>query len=201
MKKQTRSRISIAALVAAIALCTLAAACTNQSAPAGNDAAPSNASGPASGTAPATNAPAPVTTPGAAPGTQAPPGMPDTLEGRVVGLLCYKENPKAAPDAAVQCAKQKMQEGGALGVLASDGTIYINDKDVRTNNVQLQYFIGEEVTVQGQMIGDAPDVSWPGTQVKKFDMRIVRRKGPAPAGAEKGMSTEGAKVGPKKPGA
>ena len=119
----------------------------------------------------------------------APIELKDTIEGRVIGILCHKENPNATPEQATACAKQKVAEGGALGVLADDGTIFINDKDVRTNNTQLQFFIGEIVTIQGQALGDAaPDAGWEGLKVKKFNMKLVRRKGAPAAGTERQMT-------------
>jgi hypothetical protein len=153
----------------------------------------------------ASNAPTNAAAPAAAAG-QPPLGMEDTIEGRVVGLICYKENPKATPEQLAACAKNNVEKGGYLGVLGSDGTLYVNpDVDVRINNAQMKDFIGQEVTVQGQNLGDAPDLSWDGVTVKKFKMKLVRRKGPPPAGAEKNIKTTGGPVGgappaaPKKP--
>jgi len=126
-------------------------------------------------------------------GQAAPPlGMEDTIEGRVVGLLCYKENPKATNEQLTECSKNNVEKGGYLGILGSDGTLYVNpDTDVRINNSQMKDFIGQEVTVQGQLIGDAPDLSWADVHVKKFKIKLVRRKGPPPPGAQKNMETKG----------
>ncbi|HQR39434.1 MAG TPA: hypothetical protein PLF26_13660 [Blastocatellia bacterium] len=170
-------------LLAAAAMCAAACEPANTAAPGGNTAAQNASNAPVA----ATNA-APT-----APGTMQPPlGSEDNIEGTVVGLICYKENPKAPPEKLAECAKANLEKGGYLGVLGADGTLYINaDADVRVNNAQLRDFVGQQVTVQGQMIGDAPQLSWEGVTVKKFKMKLVRRKGPPPAGTPKNMTNTG----------
>ena len=140
--------------------------------------------------APATNAPAAANT-NAAPATTAPPtngqtraplGMEDTIEGRVIGLLCYKQNRNMTAEQAKACATENAAKGGILAILGADGTVYVNENpDAGVTNNQLKYFIGDEVTIQGQMIGDAPNLNWDDVKVKKFKYGLVRRKGaPAP---------------------
>jgi hypothetical protein len=114
--------------------------------------------------------------------------MEDTIEGRVVGLYCFKNNPKASLDEQKACAQANVDKGGQLGILASDNTLYVdNVPDARITNAKLRDFIGEEVTVQGQMIGDAPDLNFGDVKVKKFDMKLSRRKGSAPVGVQPNM--------------
>lgn len=186
MRIDPSNRIVASACMLAFIACVVAtAACepSKTAAPAGNTAnVNSNTAAPAAaaGNTAATNSAA----------TQPPLGMEDTIEGRVVGLVCFKQNPKATPEQLADCSKANAAQGGRLGVLGADGTLYINpDVDVRVNNSQMSDFIGLEVTVQGQMIGDAPDLSWDGVTVKKFKMKIVRRKGPPPPGTPKNMKT------------
>lgn len=132
--------------------------------------------------------PAPTVAPPTNTGELRPPiEMKDTIEGKVIGLLCYKNSRNASDAEAIACAKKMVEDGGALVVLGTDGAVYLNDKDPRSNNTQLQFFIGETVTVQGVSLGDLPDLSWDDVKVKKFAMRLVRRKGPPAAGTEKQM--------------
>ncbi len=164
-------------------LCLCSVACSNP--PAHEDpAAPTNAS---SATA-NTNKPT-IATPPQNPGTVKPPlGMEDTIEGRVIGLACYKQNPKASLEEQKACAKEHMDKGGQLGLISPDGTTIFVDAhpDARVTNAKLRDFVGEEVTIQGQMLGDV-DVTIPGATVKKFDFKLVRRKGSAPPGMPANM--------------
>jgi hypothetical protein len=162
-------------LAAAASLTFAVAGCTEPPAPSASPT--TNAP-----QAPATNAPAPAPTPPKPGEVKAPLGMEDTIEGRVIGLRCYKDNRNASPEEAKACAEANVAKGGRLGVLGSDGTVYVNENpDAGITNQQLQPFIGQEVTIQGQMIGDAPNLNWDDVKVKKFKFGLVRRKGaPAP---------------------
>ncbi len=175
------STLRHAALAAATVVVSLAlVSCAEP--PPGQSSAPTNV---------ATNA-APATPPAAAPqnpGDAKPPlGMEDTIEGRVVGLYCYKQNPKAPIEEQIACAKKNVATGGDLGVLGSDNTLYVDSTaDSRITNAKLKDFIGEEVTIQGQMIGDAPELNFGDVKVKKFAMKLSRRKGVPPTGATPNM--------------
>jgi hypothetical protein len=187
MTDERRSKTAVAAIVAALAL-TLGAlsGCSDEPTPGRNTAAP---------TAPA-NANAATPSPSLqADGTpKAPLGMEDTIEGRVIGLFCYKQNRNASPEQAKACAKEYADKGGALGVLGADGTVYVDkNPDARLTNGKLEPFIGEEVTIQGQMVGDAPELGWDDVKVKKFDMKLTRRKGSGPAGAARAPAKPPAK--------
>ncbi len=196
MKSIVRRRFSISALAAAIAVSSLAlVSCgTEPPPPPGNAAAPTNAAPP-----PTSNAP--VATNGAtAPTTPGPLGMENTIEGRVIGLICYKQNPNASVEEAKACATANADRGGALGVLGNDGILYVDEHpDARVTNGKLKFFIGEEVTVQGQMIGDAPELGWDNVKVKKFKFVLARRKGAAAAGTPKQMETTNTSKAPAAP--
>lgn len=171
------SRSSSAAPFAALLLAIVTlAGCSSDPAGSGNTA---GSAGGATNTAtkPATNAP--VTVPGGMPGNMpVPMGMEDSIEGRVVAVLCLEKDPNMPAAEAKACAESTSKGGGALAVLGSDGVLYINDEtvDIRKNNKQLEFFIGEEVTVQGQLIGAATRPSIGKIEVKQFRMKLVRRK-------------------------
>jgi hypothetical protein len=152
------------------------AGCSSQ--PDGYGPANGNAGGATNtATKPATNAPA--TVPGGMPGNMpVPMGMEDSIEGRVVAVLCLEKNPNMPTAEAKACAESTSKGGGALAVLGTDGVLYINDEktDIRKNNKQLEFFIGEVVTVQGQLIGDATRPRVGEIAVKQFRMKLVRRK-------------------------
>lgn len=117
--------------------------------------------------------------PGGMPGNMpAPMGMEDSIEGRVVSVICLERTPDLPPAEAKKCAEELTKTGGPLAVLASDGTLYINDEeaDTRKTNKQLEFFIGEEVTIQGQVMGAAKRPMIGKTPVKQFRMKLVRRK-------------------------
>ena len=185
MRKFNRSSAALATALLATAL--ILGGCADE-APAPGPAA-TNAN--TASTAPAATNDGVIQGPAPKPGD---PGLPpldmkDTIEGRVIGILCYKKNPEAPPVEAKACALQNLPMGGALGVLTEDGTIYINDKDVRTNNKQLEFFVGEIVTVQGQTLADPePGPGWEGLKVKKFNMKLVRRKGAPAEGTPRQMN-------------
>lgn len=198
MKSIVRRRFSIVALVAAIAAASLSlASCGSEPPPPpGNSAAPANTS-----PTPATNAP--VATNGAtAPTTPGPLGMENSIEGRVVGLICYRQNPNASVEEAKACATANAERGGALGILGNDGILYVDEHpDARVTNGKLKFFIGEEVTVQGQMIGDAPELGWDNVKVKKFKFVLARRKGAAAPGTPKQMEATNTSKAPAAPAA
>jgi len=177
MQFPSRIRPVAGAFVAAVLLILTLAGCGEPPAPG---------SSPASGNSPQganANAAAPAG-PKPQPGDAKPPlRMEDTVEGRVIGLICYKENPKASPEEAKACALDKVAKGGRLGILGADGTVYVDSTtDAGVTNQKLKDFIGEDVTIQGQMIGDVPDLNWADVKVKKFAFKLVRRKGAPPAG-------------------
>jgi hypothetical protein len=176
----TYTRLRLALALAAVATLSLTG-CTDE-----QPTRPTNTNAPvAAGTNTSTT---PTVAPPTNTGELRPPiEMKDTIEGKVIGLLCYKNTPNAAPEAAIACAKQMVKDGGALGVLGADGTVYIGESDPRSNNTRLEFFIGETVTVQGVMLGDLPDLGWDNVKVKKFSMKMVRRKGPPAPGTEKQM--------------
>lgn len=169
------SRKGSAARLAALALVLVTVgACSSEPGSGGNVA---GTAGGNTASNPATNAPRPV--PGGMPGNMPTPlGMEDSIEGRVVGVLCLEKNPAMAAAEMKTCAEASSKEGGALAVLGSDGVLYINDEktDIRKNNKQLEFFIGEEVTVQGQLIGAATKSTIGPITVKQFRMKLVRRK-------------------------
>ena len=152
--------------------------------PAGSGSAAGNAGGNSNAAAKtATNAPAPV--PGGMPGNMPQPlGMEDSIEGVVVAVPCFEKNPAMPAAEAKTCAQAAMVNGFALAFLGTDGVLYVNDEkaDVRRNNKQLEFFISEVVTIQGQHIGDANRAKIGSTPVKQFRMKLVRRKaGPSAA--------------------
>lgn len=185
MTKRYRA-LSRAALAAALALSTLALAACEP----GPTNAPEGGRAPAGGASPAaTNAaPAPPAAPPRTPGEIRPPlGQEDSIEGRVIGLSCYRKN-AGNLEATIQCARANVGQREVLAVLGKDGTVYAGEGDARRINEQLRYFIGQDVTVQGKDLGDAPDLGWEGVKVKKFDFHLVRRVGDAPADAPKSMN-------------
>lgn len=170
------SRRSGAAPIAALLLAIVAlAGCSSDPGGSGNTAG--TAGGTTNTAKAATNAPA--TVPGGMPGNMpVPMGMEDSIEGTVVAVLCLEKNPNMPAAEAKACAESTSKGGGALAVLGSDGILYINDEktDIRKNNKQLEFFIGEVVTVQGQLIGDATRPRVGEIAVKQFRMKLVRRK-------------------------
>jgi len=135
------------------------------------------------------NANTTVATPPLGPGDAKPPvGMEDTIEGRVVGLYCYKQNPAATPEALKACTLEYVAKGGQLGVLTANKVLYVDaHPDARITNAKLKDFVGEDVTVQGALIGDVPELNFADVTVKKFDMKLARRKGSAAVGAKPNM--------------
>ncbi len=123
----------------------------------------------------ASNAPVPGGMPGNMP---QPMGMEDSIEGVVVAVPCFEKNPTMPAAEAKTCAQAAMVNGFALAVLGTDGVLYVNDEkaDVRRNNKQLEFFISEMVTIQGQHIGEANRAKIGQTPVKQFRMKLVRRK-------------------------
>ncbi len=171
------SRSSSAAPFAALLLAIVTlGGCSGDPAGSGNTAGTAGG-GTNTATKAATNAPG--TVPGGMPGNMpVPMGMEDSIEGTVVAVLCLEKNPNMPAAEAKACAESTSKSGGALAVLGNDGILYINDEttDIRKNNKQLEFFIGEVVTVQGQLIGDATRSKVGAISVKQFRMKLVRRK-------------------------
>jgi len=171
-----RNVINRRTVILRLAACLLAASGLG----ACSDGPASKGSGNANVTAPTANVAAPAAPGGTGmPGNMpAPLGMEDSIEGRVVAVLCYEKNPNMPAAEAKACAESTSKQGGALAVLGDDGVLYINDEkvDIRRNNKQFEFFIGEIVTVQGQLIGDATRPKIGSTPVKQFRMKLVRRK-------------------------
>jgi hypothetical protein len=190
MMKKINSRLSTAVLATALALSSLSLAGCAETAPTAGTNANTGATNAAQQPA-ATNAPLATNR---APGQmQAPLGMEDSIVGKVVGLACYRKNPGNI-DATIACTKQNIGQNEALVVLGNDNVVYAGEGDARIVSGQLQPFVGQEVTVQGKMGADAPDMSWENVTVKKFKYGIVRRNGPPPADAPR-INPQG-KMGP-----
>ena len=151
---------------------------------------------PDAGNTPVTNAAAPTNaaTPKVAPprnpadALKPPVGMEDTIEGRVVGLACLKNTPDATAEELKACAEGNLAKGGQLGILAADNVIYVDSHpDARVTNAKIKDFIGQDVTVQGQHLEDMPNLNFGNYTVKKFDMKLARRKGSTPTGMPPNM--------------
>ena len=112
---QLTSRLKTFGVAAAAALALALTGCSEPPAPGSGPAATNAPS------APNTNAAAPAQTP-PKPGDVKPPlGMEDTIEGRVIGLICYKQNRNASLEEQKSCATANAAKGGILAVLGSDG--------------------------------------------------------------------------------
>jgi hypothetical protein len=190
-----------AALAAALALAVLfPVACSDEQ--AGNNSAGPAAAAPAANSSPAaTGTPAAPTTGSPAPG--APPtaqtlkvGDTGRIEGRVINVICYAQNPTAPPEEAAECAKQQFEAGnGALAILGNDNVIYVSALGPRVANQQLGSLVGAEVIANGTVTEEATELSY-GIPARRLKIRFVRRKD-APS------RTEGTPklVIPQKPGA
>jgi hypothetical protein len=162
---------------------SLFAACNGAPEPAGGNTAATNAEAP-------TNAAQPKVAPPRNPADalKPPVGMEDTIEGTVVGLACLKNTPNATAEQLKACAEGNLAKGGQLGILSADNVIYVDSHpDARVTNAKIKDFVGQEVTVQGQHLEDMPNLNFGAYTVKKFDMKLARRKGAVPAGATPNM--------------
>ena len=119
-----RSRSTGAAPFAALLLAIVTlAGCSSDPAGSGNTA---GTAGGATNTATKSATNAPGTTPGGMPGNMpVPMGMEDSIEGRVVAVLCLEKDPNMPAAEAKACAESTSKGGGALAVLGSDGVLYI----------------------------------------------------------------------------
>ncbi len=86
----------------------------------------------------------------AAQGHAAAPGNEMTMTGQVVDLNCFTTN-GASGAAHKACAQACAKAGVPLGILASDGTIYVpvSSKPGDPQNSKLDKFIEGKVTVTG----------------------------------------------------
>jgi hypothetical protein len=180
MNLNTCTTLNRAAHAAALAIILLVpSACTDDAsspgAPGATNGSASSPSGvrPPSGTQ--TNGVGSVT-PAGAPG-QLAPGTKNRIEGRVINLVCFRENPSATPEVAAECAKQQLAaNNGALAILGTDNIVYVSDSGLKTANEQLGAFIGPEIVADGTVVADAPDQVLSGVTVKRLQIRFVRKK-------------------------
>jgi hypothetical protein len=73
-----------------------------------------------------------------------------TLQGEVLDLGCYLAHDGKGPDHAM-CAKMCVKNGQPMGLLASDGTVYIltaDHEDAKAFN-QTKEFAGQKVEIHG----------------------------------------------------
>lgn len=104
------------------------------------------------------------------------PGSAARVKGTVVSLACLKQTPEAKPETLSQCTKDQAKAGGALAVLGDDGIIYIGAAGPQTTTRVLQPVAGVRVFVDGNPSSDPVDITLPPYEIRKFDMRGVRKE-------------------------
>jgi len=123
------------------------------------------------------------------PGGVVAPGSPDgpltkgataRVQGRVINLACYRDNPSMTPDNLDQCSRDAAADSKALVFLGSDGIVYVPEIAAEMS-VEYKTFIGEDVNIDGNIHADAPNLAWPGVTVKKMEVIRVRKRNITPA--------------------
>ena len=119
-------------------------------------------------------------------------GASDRIQGRIISLICYKQDPSATPEAATECAKAQIdQGGGALAILGTDNIVYLSDRDPKTNTAQLRGYLGHEVIADGIVLEEMPELAWPGVTIRKIQIKMIKKKDrPTPAVGQTNASPE-----------
>ena len=75
----------------------------------------------------------------------------DSVKGEVVDLACYLADKNKKGEAHAACARECMNAGNPVGILTSDGKLYLAlGKDMKPVNDQLVPYAAKQVRVKGK---------------------------------------------------
>jgi len=79
--------------------------------------------------------------------------VPDSVRGEVIEIACYLQDSRNRGDEHAACAQEGILAGGPVGILTSDGTLYlVLGKSSRPANDMLAQYAGRKVKVTGKKV-------------------------------------------------
>jgi hypothetical protein len=101
----------------------------------------------------ASNAPPAEAAPRAIPAPKSRKVVPEFVRGEVIEVACYLQDSRNRGDEHAACAQEGILAGGPVGILTSDGTLYlVLGKSSKPANDMLAQFAGKKVKVTGKKL-------------------------------------------------
>jgi hypothetical protein len=102
-------------------------------------------------------------------------GATARVYARAITATCYKNNPSMTQENLDNCSRESVAAGTPIVFLGKDGIVYVPEIAPEMS-MEYKVFIGEDVLLDGNIHGEAKELSWPGVTVRKMEIVRVRKR-------------------------